>query len=663
MISWQTIRDRVSGWTRKIFSHTPRLVDTRDDFLLMQRALGRRAPNFRQFRYMARVLPRREKIAFLVARTIFIFSLVALVGGYVFTFRYTEPAIGGEYIEGVVGSPRLINPIFSSQNEVDMGLVRLVYSGLMRFNNDAEPVLDLAESFTVSQDQKVYTFKLKEAYWHREPSSEDKRPVTANDVAFTFEVLKDKTVASPLAPSFAGVQAKVLDEKTVEFTLSEPYPAFLTALTLGIIPEHVWGSVPRDQIRLAETNVKPIGSGPYQFKRIIKESNGFISRYELERYPDYYSTSTYVKEIAFQFYSDYEGGGGALEALRTKKILGLSFVPALYRDKIPTQHVDLHTLQVPQYTALFFNLEGESPVVDKNVRKGLELSINKFKILQDTLSDEGTVIEGPVLPGFPGYTEAKVTGANPEEANVLLDKAWPRVSVEDYKKVLIADYIREHLTPAATSTSSTPSVVPNDTATELAAKAAVDEMLPAAQLFYRKNSAQKYLTVRLVTADTAEYRQAASLLAGYWQDIGVRTDITYVSARDIGRIALKNRDYDVLLYGVIIGSDPDQFPFWHSSQATYPGLNLSGYTNTKVDEVLSKIRQTTDPVVLNTLYTDFQKLLLADVPAIFLYSPHYTYALDKSVKGFAVKRITQPADRFSNITEWFVKTKSTFRFD
>lgn len=658
MISWQTIRDRLSGWTRKIFSHTPRLVDTRDDFLLMQRALGRRAPNFRQFRYMARVLPRSEKIAFLIARTIFIFSLVALAGGYLFTFRHIEPAIGGEYVEGVVGSPRLINPIFASQNEVDMGLVRLTYSGLMRFDTNGQAVSDLAESSTVSQDQKVYTFKLKSATWH------DGESVTASDVAFTFELLKDKTVASPLAPSFAGVQqVKALDEKTVEFTLSEPYPAFLTALTLGILPEHVWGSVPRDQIRLAETNVKPVGSGPYEFKRIIKESNGFISRYELERYPGYYGNTTYIKEIAFQFYSDYEGAGGALEALRTKKILGLSFVPALYRDKIPTQHVDLHTLQVPQYTALFFNLEGESPVTDKNVRKGLELAINKFKILQDTLADEGTVLEGPVLPGFPGYTEAKVTGANPEEANTVLDKAWPRVNVDDYKKVLIADYIREHLTQAATSTSSTPALVTNDAATEAAAKAAVDEILPPAQLFYRKNSAQKYLTVRLITADTAEYRQAAALLAGYWQDIGVRTDITYVSARDIGRIALKNRDYDVLLYGVIVGSDPDQFPFWHSSQVSYPGLNLSGYTNTKVDELLSKIRQTTDFAALNTLYIDFQKLLRDDVPAIFLYSPHYTYALDNSVKGFAVERITQPADRFANITEWYVKNKSTFKFD
>lgn len=651
---WQTIQNYISGWTRKTFSHTPRLVDTRDDFLLMQRALGRRAPTFKQFRYLSRVLPGKEKMVFLLAKTIFITSIVALIGGYIFTFTKAVPAVGGEYVEGVVGSPRLINPIFASQNEVDMGLVRLVYSGLMRSDVNGKPVTDLADSFTISANQKVYTFKLKNATWH------DGKPVLASDVVFTIELLKDKTVASPLAPGFAGVEVKALNDTTVEFTLSEPYPAFLTTAALGILPQHVWDSVPRDQIRLAETNVKPVGSGPYQFKRIIKESNGFISRYELERYPKYYAGTAYIKEMAFQFYSDYDGAGGALEALRTKKVLGLSFVPASYRDKIPTQHVELYTLQVPQYTALFFNLEGTSAVTDKNVRKSLDLAINKFKILQDTLSDEGTVITGPILPGFPGFVEAKVTDANSEGANALLDKTWPRVSVDDYKKVLISEYLRDHT--AATTTSSTVTQVTTDEASQEAAKAAIDELLPSAQLFYRKNG-KKYLTIHLVTADTAEYRQAASLLAGYWQDIGVRTDITYVSARDIGRIAFKNRDYDVLLYGVIIGSDPDQFPFWHSSQVDYPGLNLSGYTNAKVDDLLVKIRQTTDDAKLTTLYEDFQKLVIEDVPAIFLYSPHYTYALDKSVRGFAVQRIIQPADRFANCIEWYLKTKSALTFN
>jgi peptide/nickel transport system substrate-binding protein len=165
-----------------------------------------------------------------------------------------------------------------------------------------------------------------------------------------------------------------------------------------------------------------------------------------------------------------------------------------------------------------------------------------------------------------------------------------------------------------------------------------------------------------VTADTQEYRKAAEIIAGYWQEIGVKTSIEYVPVKDMARSALKDRSYDVLLYGFILGSDPDQFAFWHSSQVTYPGLNLAQYSNRDVDALLSQARETTDENKVAELYGKIQEKILADRPAIFLYSPTYTYATLDKVKGIDLSRISVPADRFADITEWYLKTRGQWKW-
>lgn len=611
---WRKIASRPSGG----------LVNRRHDFALMKKIQGKRRPTWKQIRFVHRVLSAPERIIFQTSLTVLSVSLIGLLFGFLSLFRTAVPAVGGEYVEGIVGSPRLVNPIFAAASEVDTSLSRLIYGSLMRYDGKQELQTDLADKVDISADKKTYTFSLnRNARWH------DGEPLTARDVAFTFELIQDPKVGSPLLNSFQGVHVSVVDDYTIQFILSEPYPAFLSAMTTGILPEHVWSDIPRDQTRLAEANLKPVGSGPYQFKRFIKDSGGFLSRYELVRFPGYYHKPAYVKELAFQFYSDYEGDGGALGALRSQKIDGLSFVPATEREKLSRRQVQVVDLQVPEYSALFFNQSNNSALTDKDTRQALALAINKTKIVQETLKNEGSIIDGPILAGFPGYNAKIATLSSIDQANATLDKKWKRITADDYKKELVA-------------ASSTLPINP-------------------AQLFYRKAKDGKVLSLHVVTADTPEYHHTAELIAGYWQDIGVRTEVDYVTTKDITRAVLKDRSYDVLLFGVIIGGDPDQYLFWHSSQINYPGLNLARYANKKVDDILLKIRQTSDPDQLHKLYGDFQKNIIDDVPAIFLYSPTYTYALGGDVKGFAVERIAHPSDRFANVTDWYVKTTGQWK--
>lgn len=622
-----------------------------DDVRLIRRVHGRFFPRLRQVRHIGKILSpgeRRSIQASIVVGVCSALWLVASVGG---KYRVEEPGVGGRYVEGVIGAPELINPLFASRNDVDTDIARLVYTGLMRYDEKQRLVPDLAVSYTVSEDKKTYTFDLRrDVLWH------DNQPFSARDVAFTIETIQNPAVGSPLLVSFQGVIVQAVDDDTVEFILKEPFAPFLSALTVGIIPEHIWGDVPGDRMRLHRQNLQAVGTGPFKFKKLLKDETGYVYRYELSRNDRWYRQPPYIEEFVFQFFTDFEGPAGAIQAMREQKVDGLSFVPHDLKDKVERKRVLIHTVQLPQYTALFLNQDHEPLLKAKDLRSALEMALDKDRILREALSGEGEVIHGPILSGFPGFTEdAPKTAYAVEEANKLLDGMTTRLTAEEYRALRRS----ELLAGTASSTTSTPESAATTTPESLA-DAALAEELNAAQLFYRKDKAGALVELTIVTADTPEYKQAAELIAGFWQDIGVKTVIELVPPKEIGRLSLKTRNYDVLLYGLILGSDPDQFPFWHSSQIDFPGLNLSRYVNRTVDGLIVKARETLSPEEEDDVYKKFQEAILADRPVIFLYTPTYTYATSDRVFGISVTRIFHPSDRLNGVTQWYMKTKGSW---
>jgi peptide/nickel transport system substrate-binding protein len=118
---------------------------------------------------------------------------------------------------------------------------------------------------------------------------------------------------------------------------------------------------------------------------------------------------------------------------------------------------------------------------------------------------------------------------------------------------------------------------------------------------------------------------------------------------------IKPRKFSALLYSLMIGSDPDSYAFWHSSQISQSGLNLASYSNEKVDKLLEDARLTNDLNVRIQKYGEFQKIISDDLPVIFLYSPLYIYPQNKRIKGVETFNISAPSLRFANITQWYIK--------
>lgn len=631
------------------------------DLALLRRVHKKKLPTIKQLWHMTRLMSGKERLLFKASVFVFVLSFswfgVALASQY----RVQVPAVGGRYVEAVVGTPEYINPLFSSLNDVDMDLARLMYSGLMRVDTKQRIVPDLAVGYTLSEDQTVYTFELrKDVLWH------DGEPFTAQDVLFTFDSIQNEQIGSPLRVSFQGVSVTAPDDYTVVFTLSEPFAPFLSSLTVGILPEHVWFDISPERFLLTQKNFQPVGTGPYRFSRLTKNDVGTLSTYEMERFDGYYRQPPFIEEFVFRFYPDYDGDGNAIQALRQETVQALHFVPSDLKPLVERKHIMLHTLQLPEYTALFFNQERQPVLKDADVREALAYALDKERILSETLDGEGQIIYSPILPGFPGYLpEIERTPYDLNKANELLDANWERIPAqafrEEQKQALLDDYFSTHL---ATSTEdvaeAATSTIPDEVAVQIEAQ--LDAELNPAQTFYRKNDDGELLEIKLVTSDAPEYIDAAERIAGFWQELGVKTQLTYIPSRDLSREVLRGRLYDVLLFGVIVGSDPDQYPFWHSSQIDFPGLNLARYANSTVDTLLVEAREATTEEAQIEAYTKFQETLLADRPAIFLYMPTYTYATTDEVNGQELSRIFSPSDRFAGVIHWYIKTKGRWQF-
>lgn len=611
-------------------------------------------PGWAQLKYLQHFLNPSEQRLFFGACTTLAIGLVAVSGLFISSHIDRLPTDGGEYSEALIGQPKNINPLFASANDVDADLSSLVYAGLFRYNKEGQFVPDVASSYTVSTDQKTYTVSLRP-----DIHFSDGEPLTAEDVIFTFESIQNPEVGSPLLNAFQSVKMAKIDDKTISFTLKEPFAPFINSLTVGILPAHIWAELSPNTLRLAKQNIQPVGAGAWQFNKLFKDVTGYITNYDLVRNNGYFGEKPHITSLRFVFFNTYQE---AMDAMRTDNTLSLSFLPHAFESKVSSRDFSILSLKLPQYTTLFFNETAQPSLKDDDVRLALSMAIDKQTLVKTALNGYGEAIDSPILKGAIGYyPDIKKIDFDITKANELLDKKWTRIQPEDYFKVASDALLKESqedIDAYKKANSSSPDLI--TTYVDQIKQQITDtvrKQMDSNQTFYRKDKNNLVLEITITTADTPEYSKTAELMSTMWQAAGVRTSIQKISSQQIVRELLQKRNYQTLLYGEIVGFDPDPFPFWHSSQIDYPGLNLAGYANRNADKLLEQARTTLDSTARNDFYKQFQDLLAKDVPAIFLFSPTYSYAMSNKVHGVSLTSVNAPADRFLTINEWYVKTK------
>jgi len=606
------------------------------DKILVASVSENKTPNIRQFKHLSLVLTKKEKS---IIQSLLLVIIIALgfLGFRFYTSHFAVvPIVGGEYTEGLIGAPRYVNPLLASTNDVDLDLVKLIFSGLLKYDENLKLTTDLAQDYAVSDDQKTFTFTLKKALWH------DGVPFTSDDVAFTYVSIQDPNFKSPLRFALRGVKIEKNGNNQIIFRLSESYPAFLQILTTGILPEHIWGKIPPINSNLTEFNLKPIGLGPWKFKSLAKDGNGNIKSYTLIAHTDHYGAVPYLKKLTFKFFPDFDS---AIEALNNRGVEGLSYVSKDRKKNIKNPNIQFYSYYLPQYTAIFFNQKNNDLLKEKNIRKALSLGVDKTKIFTDAIKLQGEVIYGPILPGSIGYTEEqKEEIYNPMEAKNILDElGWKEISLEEY------DTFKASLSDAqnATSTVSQSAVPLEDEKKE--------QKKDDGPAIYRKKG-KEILSIALTTVDIPEYTETAGIVKAQWENIGIRVTTNIISPEKIFREIIKPRNYEILLYGENYGADPDPFPFWHSSQIQDPGLNLAIFSNRNADKLLEDARSAKNAQEKIESYKNFSQIVQSEYSAIFLYSPTYTYAMKNIIHIPSIERIIFPHDRLINSEYWYINT-------
>lgn len=613
-------------------------------------------PSRAQFKYIGRFLNPAERKIIRASIFLIVLSVVVLGVSFFMANAVAVPAEGGAYSEALVGQPKLVNPLFTAASDVDADLAYLIYSGLFKIEGQ-KPIPDLAKSYTVSKDGLKYDIALRDdAQWS------DGEPFTASDVLYTFEMITDPEVDSPLLPSFAGAGVEQIDDYTVRFTLKEPYAPFLSALAAGILPQHYWSDIQPASLKLARNNLQPIGTGPWQFSKLTKDEIGNIQTYSLSRNENYYGQKPYLKNLVFKFYADQIQ---ALGALKSQEADALAFIPKSAKDKVPGKVYNFYSFKLPQYTALFLNQEQNGALTDNDLREALDLAIDKDALLREALGGAAEPASSPFLPGTTGYnSEIKYPAWSRDEANKKLDKKWKRIQPEQYFKTQYEKALkdRQEEIDRIKNSTSTPDATSTIKLIEEEAASAIREEMQADQPYYRKDKDDNILALVITTADTPEYKEAGEFVARMWRAVGAQTSVRLASSLELTKDILKTRDYQILLYGEIVGSDPDPYPFWHSSQTSYPGLNLALFADRNADKILEEARGKAEPEKRVELYKKFQEILFKEKPAIFLYAPTYELAANKNIRGISLNQISNPPERFADLKNWYVKMKRKWKF-
>lgn len=520
------------------------------------------------------------------------------------SYMETVPQAGGTYVEGVLGKISTLNPLFSS-TDAEASVSRLLFSSLYNYDQTGTLHQDLATGMSIDTTQKIYTVTLRsDAKW------QDGTPLTAQDVVFTINLIKNPaTRATSLRNNWQDIAASAVNDTTVQFTLPAVYAAFPQALTFPIVPEHILKNVTPAAVRESTFSINPVGSGPFSFSRLQQtDSFGSYKVVHLVSNPHYYAGAPKVSRFELRSYPDETS---LVRAVNNGEVSGAADISVTRAKDIVAHQITTTPMELDSGVYLLLNMQNEI-LKDTTVRQALQLATDTPS-LRKSLGGGVQPLDGPLLEG-------QLTGTNvPQPPAADVTKANQMLEGDGWKLV-------------------------NG---------------------YRSKDGQA-LQLTITTTKDSEYQAVLSMIEAQWHKVGVKVKTNIVDTSSATSTFVQNtlqsRNYDVLLYELAIGADPDVYAYWHSSQIGPSGFNFSNYSNKIVDASLASARSRLEPDLRNAKYSLFVQQWLTDVPAIALYQAADEYV---TVNGVGAVRpgshLVTEADRYSNILYWTVNSGDVYK--
>ena len=509
---------------------------------------------------------------------------------------------GGVYVEGVIGNISTLNPLLAA-SEPEQAVSRLLFSSLYNYDVTGALHTDLAESMTV-KDDKVYTIKLRNAVWH------DGKKLTAEDVVYTINLIKNPQVRSPLRVNWLDISARAIDDSTVEFMLPAVYAGFSHALTFPVIPKHILQSVSPSSMREADFSSNPVGSGPFAVKRVqTSESTSSTDVVRMEPNTKYYGAVSTLSRLELRAYGNESLLVKAVNSGEVSAASGLSLSAA---DNIKSKQYSTKHWLFNKGVYLLMNNRSQT-LQDARVRQALRYATDTSSI-RATVGDNVARLDTPIL-------QSQIAQKLPVAPDYNLDKA----------------------------------------------KALLKEAGWTYNQGQWKGKDGRPLAVAVTTSSGRdEYKKIVDALKQQWSKLGVDVQLreidTSSTTTSFVQSVLQPRDYDALLYELELGADPDVFAYWHSSQASASGYNFANYSNRTVDNDLVGGRSRTNSALRAAKYIQFVNQWLNDAPAIGLYQSVGSYVLNNGASIVEPRgSLNTMNDRYADVTTWSTGKASVYK--
>ena len=509
---------------------------------------------------------------------------------------------GGGYVEGVIGNISTLNPLLAA-SEPEQAVSRLLFSSLYNYDVTGALHTDLAESMTV-KDDKVYTIKLRNAAWH------DGKKLTAEDVVYTINLIKNPQVRSPLRVNWLDISARAIDDSTVEFMLPAVYAGFSHALTFPVIPKHILQTVSPSSMREADFSSNPVGSGPFAVKRVqTSESTSSTDVVRMEPNTKYYGAVSTLSRLELRAYGNESLLVKAVNSGEVSAASGLSLSAA---DNIKSKQYSTKHWLLNKGVYLLMNNRSQT-LQDARVRQALRYATDTSSI-RATVGDNVARLDTPIL-------QSQIAQKLPAAPDYNLDKA----------------------------------------------KALLKEAGWTYNQGQWKGKDGRPLAVAVTTSSGRdEYKKIVDALKQQWSKLGVDVQLreidTSSTTTSFVQSVLQPRDYDALLYELELGTDPDVFAYWHSSQASASGYNFANYSNRTVDNDLVGGRSRTNSALRAAKYIQFVNQWLNDAPAIGLYQSVGSYVLNNGASIVEPRgSLNTMNDRYADVTTWSTGKASVYK--
>ncbi len=538
-------------------------------------------------------LVRKFSTFFIVLAGILVGIFFAVLVSLIVNAKIAGRLFDGTLRYGVIGNLEVINPLEVGPSSAEQIASKLLYNSLVSIDETGQIYPELAETWAISPDGKEYTVYLKKnVKWH------DGYELTSKDVATTFALLQSGDTQTVLGAIAKDVEVKIRSTYQISFVLKQVNAAFFELMATPVLPDHIYSNISYSRLVELGDSITPIGTGPYMF---IKQDS---QKLYLQANPTYFKGKPNIKSLQLVSFNTYKLAEVALFSGNIHALAPVDASTIQTLKKVGSVSPRLQISQIVQSNntrLLLFNLQKDGNGKDIQFRQAVAKALNRNTI--SALNYGSRVAFGPYDQSSYVYDAAveSINAFSETDSNAALEKlGWT---------------------------------------------------YPYSGAPYRMNKDSE-LSLSLTFLDTEVNRTVALNIREQLAKVGVNLSLNAVTRDEMLQTVLPQKEFELLLFEVHTGIDPDQYGLWHSSQKTFPGLNLSGYSSSLLDELLEKGRLQVNRDKRLEIYQQFQKELVSDAVAIFLYHPSYFEVSFDIIDRKLPSTAADPSDRFIHIQSW-----------